>query len=108
MTRRAGGVSTIGLTSRFPSLVAAARDGAYEDAIHDLSMRSVPLKSTLTPANSRGPAEASPELAIFFTCSDVVTVTAWGAESKMLFGRLRSGNAESFQWNCWVTPPGSP
>ena len=70
MTRRAGGVSTTGLTSRFPSLVTGARAGAYEDAIQDLSMRSVPLKSTLTPASSRGPAEASPEPAIFCTCSN--------------------------------------
>ena len=75
MTRRAGGVSTTGLTSLFPSLVTGARDGAYVEAIHDLSMRSVPLKSTLTPANSRGPAETSPELATFFTCSENV-VTA--------------------------------
>ena len=72
MTRRAGRVSTMGLTSRLPSLVTGPLDGAYEEAIQDLSMRSVPLKSTLTPASSRGPAETSSGPATFRTCSSVV------------------------------------
>ena len=92
MTRRAGGVSTTGLTSRFPSLVTGARDGAYVEAIQDLSMRSVPLKSTLTPANSRGPGEASPELATFFTCKWKIVVTVkLRALSGSLYERNGSG-----------------
>ncbi len=55
-------------------------------------MRSVPLKSTLTPASSRGPAEASPELATFFTCKWKIVVTVkLRALSGSLYERNGSG-----------------
>lgn len=64
----------MGLTSLLPSLATGPREGAYKLEIQDLSMRSVPWKSTLTPASSRGPAEASFGPGTFLTYSIVVYI----------------------------------
>ena len=73
----------MGLTSLLPSLATGPREGAYELEIQDLSMRSVPWKSTLTPASSMAPAEVSFGPGTFLTCSIGVYVEPRDAQDTL-------------------------